>query len=129
MTIDGHAVIPDPGSVNHPHATGSIPLSAGKHRIVVGERNIGGDSSLHLYWNEPGKAAETIPSSALIPDRPSAIRWVTWESFRGAGVSGGQARVSVRTAVRPARRVFGKSADESRGPERLSVATGATLVP
>jgi hypothetical protein len=70
LSIDGHVVIPDPGPVNHPHAEGMISLATGTHRILVGERNIGGDASIHLYWWPPGRTTEIIPSSALIPDHP-----------------------------------------------------------
>jgi hypothetical protein len=70
MAIDGRVVIPDPGPVNRPHAEGGISLAAGIHRIEVGERNIGGDSSIHVYWQRPGQMAEIIPSADLIPDHP-----------------------------------------------------------
>ncbi len=70
LTIDGTKVIRDPGEVNKGHDAGRINLSAGPHRIEVGERNIGGGSSLHLSWKVPGKEdSEPIPSEALIPDR------------------------------------------------------------
>jgi hypothetical protein len=70
LSIDGHWVIGDPGLVNRPHAVGVASLAAGVHRIVVGQRNIGGDSSIHLYWMPPGMAMELVPTTALIPDRP-----------------------------------------------------------
>ena len=70
LAIDGHVVIPDPGPVNRPHAEGVIGLSPGIHRIEVGERNIGGDSSIRLYWQRPGQMAEIIPSANLLPDHP-----------------------------------------------------------
>jgi len=70
LTIDGTKVIHDPGAVNKGHDAGRINLSAGRHRIEVGERNIGGGSSLHLSWKIPGNAdSEPIPSEALIPER------------------------------------------------------------
>jgi hypothetical protein len=68
LKIDGHPVIPDPGPVNRPSAVGAIELDAGIHRIEVGERNIGGDASIHLFWVPPGKMSELVPSSVLIPD-------------------------------------------------------------
>lgn len=70
LSIDGRVVIPDPGAVNLSHAVGAMSLDAGIHRIEVGERNIEGDSSIHLYWQPPGKTGESIPSDALIPDHP-----------------------------------------------------------
>ncbi len=70
LSIDDHALITDAGAINRPHAVGAAHLDAGIHRILVGERNLGGDSSLHLYWMPPGKLAQPIPSSALIPDHP-----------------------------------------------------------
>ena len=70
LAIDGRVVIPDPGPVNRPHAEGVIALAAGIHRIEVGERNIGGDSSIRLYWQQPGQMAEIIPSANLLPDHP-----------------------------------------------------------
>ena len=70
LTIDGTKVIRDPGAVNKGHDAGRINLTAGRHRIEVGERNIGGGSSLHLSWKTPGRSDnEPIPSSALIPAR------------------------------------------------------------
>ena len=70
LTIDGTKVIRDPGAVNKGHDAGHINLTAGRHRIEVGQRNIGGGSSLHLSWKPPGRAdSEPIPSDALIPDR------------------------------------------------------------
>jgi len=70
LTIDGTNVIRDPGAVNKGHDAGHINLSAGRHRIEVGQRNIGGGSSLHLSWKLPGRSDnEPIPSDALIPDR------------------------------------------------------------
>jgi hypothetical protein len=69
LTIDGKPVIADPGSVNKPVQTGLTQLTAGAHRIVVGERNIAGDASAHLFWQVPGGAQELVPTSALVPDR------------------------------------------------------------
>jgi hypothetical protein len=69
ITIDGKPVVADPGNVSHEQGNGSIELSAGTHRIIVGERNIAGDSSAHLYWQPPGSPPEIVPSEALIPDR------------------------------------------------------------
>ena len=70
LTIDGTNVIRDPGAVNKGHDAGRINLTTGHHRIEVGERNIGGGSSLRLSWKIPGRAdSEPIPSEALIPDR------------------------------------------------------------
>ncbi len=75
LTIDNQWVIRDPGQVYHPHATGTVFLTEGIHRIQVGERNLAGDAAIHLYWQRPGDSAELVPSSALLPDhlpRPAA---------------------------------------------------------
>jgi len=69
VTIDDKPVIPDPGNVSHEQGNGSIMLSAGLHRITVGERNIAGDSSAHFYWQPPGGQLEIVPPEALIPER------------------------------------------------------------
>ncbi len=69
ITIDGKPVVADPGNVSREQGNGSIELSAGTHRIIVGERNIAGDSSAHLYWQPPGSPPEIVPSEALIPER------------------------------------------------------------
>jgi hypothetical protein len=71
LTVDGKPVIADPGpSTSVYQSEGSIQLSAGPHRIIVGERNIAGDSSAHFYWQIPGSdQPEIVPSEALIPDR------------------------------------------------------------
>jgi len=68
ITIDDKPVVADAGNVSHEQGNGSIELSAGMHRIVVGERNIAGDASAHLYWQPPGGVAEPVPSEALVPD-------------------------------------------------------------
>jgi hypothetical protein len=69
LSIDGNPVINDPGPINRTHAAGAIALGTGLHRIEVGERNIGGDASIHVYWWPPGKVREIIPPSSLLPDR------------------------------------------------------------
>jgi hypothetical protein len=68
ITIDDKPVVADAGNVSHEQGNGSIELRAGMHRIFVGERNIAGDASAHLYWQPPGGATELVPSAALIPD-------------------------------------------------------------
>jgi PA14 domain len=70
VTIDGTQVIHDPGMVNKGHDEGRINLTAGRHRIEVGERNIGGGSLLKLMWRVPGtQDSQLVPAGALIPDR------------------------------------------------------------
>lgn len=69
ITIDGKTLVADAGNVPNPLANGAIELSAGTHRILVGERNIAGDASAHLFWQIPGGQPEIVPSDALIPDR------------------------------------------------------------
>jgi hypothetical protein len=69
ITIDGKPVVMDSGYVARTQGTGTVELSAGLHRIVVGQRNMEGDSFAHLYWQTPGSAqAEIIPPQALMPD-------------------------------------------------------------
>jgi hypothetical protein len=69
VTIDGTEVIHDPGAVNKSRDAGSIELSAGPHRIEVGERNLEGGSYLKLLWKVPFTSdAEVVPSDALVPD-------------------------------------------------------------
>jgi len=73
VTIDGTEVIHDPGEINKSHDSGRIDLSAGAHRIEVGERNIGGGSYLHLFWKVPNAADnEIVPADALVPDHVRA---------------------------------------------------------
>ncbi|HYL60967.1 MAG TPA: PA14 domain-containing protein, partial [Candidatus Acidoferrales bacterium] len=70
VTVDGQQLIHDPGMVNKGHDAGRITLPAGRHRIEVGERNIGGGSALKLMWRVPGPDdSQLIPAGALIPDR------------------------------------------------------------
>lgn len=74
LAIDGSNVIPDPGVVMKSTLLGAAELRAGPHRIVVGERNITGDSSAKFYWQIPGGERELVPSSALVPDRLDSSR-------------------------------------------------------
>jgi len=71
LSIDGRPVIADPGNVNKGHDEGSIYLDKGRHRILVGERNLAGDASLQLYWRPPGGSQEIVPSAVLIPSSTS----------------------------------------------------------
>ncbi|MHB8384118.1 MAG: PA14 domain-containing protein [Candidatus Binataceae bacterium] len=70
LIVDDSVVIPDPGQVNQPHATGLTYLLAGRHEIQVAERNLAGDAAIKLYWTVPGEQTELVPSAVLIPDRP-----------------------------------------------------------
>jgi hypothetical protein len=70
LIIDGHPVIPDSGQEPRYTAYGQAVLTAGIHRIEVGERNLVGDSSLKMFWQPPGGAEEMLPSEVLIPNRP-----------------------------------------------------------
>jgi hypothetical protein len=36
---------------------------------MVGERNLAGDASIHLYWQPPRGDLDIVPSQALLPDR------------------------------------------------------------
>jgi PA14 domain len=69
LSIDGRVVIADPGDVGRPRAEGTIYLRPGLHRIMVGERNLAGDASIHLSWQPPGGDLDIVPSEALLPDR------------------------------------------------------------
>ncbi len=69
IAIDGKPLVVDSGYTPRTQGTGVVALSAGRHRIVVGERNMEGESFAHLYWQPPGTAqAQIIPPEALIPD-------------------------------------------------------------
>jgi hypothetical protein len=72
LQIDGRSVIADPGQVTKSHDEGELRLTAGVHRIEVGERNLAGNAYIKLYWSRDGGAPELVPSDALIPDRPAA---------------------------------------------------------
>jgi hypothetical protein len=69
LKIDGRDVIADPGDVTKQFDTGEVYLTAGKHTIEAGERNIWGGSSIRLMWKPPGGRQEVIPAAALIPMR------------------------------------------------------------
>jgi hypothetical protein len=69
VMIDGKEVVHDPGNEMRLEGNGVVELTAGPHRILVGEHNIAGDSSAHLYWQMPGGPREIVPSEALMPDR------------------------------------------------------------
>ncbi|MDO8433943.1 MAG: PA14 domain-containing protein [Candidatus Binatus sp.] len=70
VAIDGVQIIRDPGNTSKPHEEGTIHLTAGRHLIEVGQRNLAGDAYIHLFWQPPGAGGpEIIPSKALIPER------------------------------------------------------------
>jgi hypothetical protein len=69
LTIDNHPVIADPGEVTKQFDSGDLYLTAGEHRIEVGERNIWGGSSMRLVWTTPGGKQEVVPARYLIPQR------------------------------------------------------------
>ena len=68
IAIDGKMVVADTGYTPRVQGTGTAELLAGRHRIIVGERNVEGDAYAHLYWQTPGSAVEVVPTEALIPD-------------------------------------------------------------
>ena len=70
LTLDGQTLIADPGPVMRGHGEATVFVRAGIHRILVGERNLAGDSSIHFYWRVPNKDQEIVPAAALIPDQP-----------------------------------------------------------
>ena len=53
LKIDGQPVIADPGDVTKEFDSGEIYLTAGKHRIELGERNIWGGASMRFYGGRP----------------------------------------------------------------------------
>jgi hypothetical protein len=70
LTIDGKQLIRDVGNTANPMTNATVELSAGPHRILVGERNLAGDAGAHFYWQVPGSdQPELVPPEALIPDR------------------------------------------------------------
>jgi hypothetical protein len=68
LKIDDLTVIADPGEISKMRDTGSIYLSAGPHRIELGERNIWGEASMRLFWQPPGANQEIVPSTSLTPE-------------------------------------------------------------
>jgi hypothetical protein len=68
IAIDGKVVVADTGYTPRTQGTGVVELLEGRHRIIVGERNVEGDAFAHLYWQTPGRGVEIVPSEALIPD-------------------------------------------------------------
>jgi len=68
LTIDGRPVIPDPGPVEKESALGACFLSKGPHRIEAGERNLGGDASMRLFWAPPNGSMVIVPSTVLTPN-------------------------------------------------------------
>jgi hypothetical protein len=68
LKVDEVPVISDPGNVERERGAGAVYLTAGAHRIEVGERNLAGDAAIRLFWQPPGGAAEIVPSSALSPE-------------------------------------------------------------
>jgi 4-amino-4-deoxy-L-arabinose transferase-like glycosyltransferase len=67
LKIDNRNVIADPGEISKMRDSGSVYLSAGEHNVEVGERNIWGDSSMHLFWQPPGGGQEIVPPKYLKP--------------------------------------------------------------
>jgi hypothetical protein len=68
VTIDSTPVIRDPGDIAQGSGTGLVFLTAGLHRIEVGERNLGGDAALRLTWQPPDSAPQVVPSTVLTPE-------------------------------------------------------------
>ena len=74
LKIDDKYVIRDPGNISVPRAESRVLLTAGAHRIEVGERNIAGGAYANLKWVPPGGNPNwptIVPRELLIPDRPS----------------------------------------------------------
>jgi hypothetical protein len=67
LTIDGSALIADPGYVTQGNGKGVIVLTAGLHRIEAGEHNLAGDAAMRLFWEPPGGDPTLLPSSVLTP--------------------------------------------------------------
>lgn len=67
LTIDGRPVIPDPGPIERESASGTRFLTRGPHRIEAGERNLGGDASMRLWWALPNGFMQVVPPWALTP--------------------------------------------------------------
>lgn len=67
LTIDGQPVVADPGSTTQVKRDGGTFLSAGWHRIELGDRHLWGGVELHLLWRPPGMVSELIPTSNLKP--------------------------------------------------------------
>jgi hypothetical protein len=71
MSLDGRPVIADPGDITRLVDEGSTYLTAGWHSIKLGQRNIWGGESMHLFWQPPGEPQQLVPSQDLRP--PSAL--------------------------------------------------------
>ena len=69
LKIDNVTIMADPGeTVTLPDQQGSITLTAGKHLIELGHRNVLFGAELHLYWRTPGSSGEElVPSEVLTP--------------------------------------------------------------
>ena len=69
LKIDNVVVMADPGeTVTRADQAGTITLTAGKHLIELGHRNVLFGAELHLYWRTPGSAGEElVPSDVLTP--------------------------------------------------------------
>ncbi len=72
LDIDGVHVIRDPGPITRELGIGHIYLTAGPHRIIVGERNLWGDAGMLFYWTPPGGRQELVPAQVLIADSAAA---------------------------------------------------------
>jgi hypothetical protein len=69
LKIDNVTIMDDPGeTVTRADQAGSITLTAGRHLIELGHRNVLFGAELHLYWRTPGSSSEElVPSDVLTP--------------------------------------------------------------
>jgi hypothetical protein len=69
LKIDNVTVMADPGeTVTLADQQNSITLTAGRHLIELGHRNVLFGAELHLYWRTPGSSGEElVPSEVLTP--------------------------------------------------------------
>ncbi|MBK6284637.1 MAG: hypothetical protein IPF54_20180 [Draconibacterium sp.] len=68
LFIDGYEVVDNDGAHGVQEASGSIPLAAGMHRIVVSFFEIGGGEVLEVNYKGPNTEKQAIPDSILFID-------------------------------------------------------------
>jgi flagellin-like protein len=65
LSIDGERVVDNGGLHPYTEASGTVDLTAGKHRIVVTMYEHTGQESLSVFWAGPGFSKEPIPDDHL----------------------------------------------------------------
>jgi PKD repeat protein/FlaG/FlaF family flagellin (archaellin) len=68
LSIDGERVVSNGGLHSYEEASGTVDLTAGKHRIVVTMYEHTGQERLSTFWSGPGFSKEPIPDDVLYRD-------------------------------------------------------------